>query len=313
MTKSVQFVNDEKNCKFLSLLGKDMKIEKMSAFERFAFFADNLDLAIGSRVKREFISALSFDLKAAVPDDVYLDREDQKAIWRRINGDNNAEINIAKTSNRSTYKNHTDEGKISKINISDFLKSIKKDGARITELGDLISKVAEYGAIVLETADFVYRRPDEYHSRLALKKIISDEPYSKEEISLLEAWIICRVLMQKNAKLYLVANKDISELKKLLELLDSRELCPFVYICFSDAELCADVGKICLEAEQKNISPKIIISEEIENDDILFLIRSLASELPFTLISEFDFSGSNTARKKFYEARECFIKAEEEI
>ena len=161
--------------------------------------------------------------------------------------------------------------------------------------------------------DFVYTRPNQYHSNLIFEKAVSGQQCSKEEISSLKAWILARALMHKNANLYFLVNNDLTELKKLLNMLCERRLFPNVSVCFSNSDLCEQIGDLCLNARQKNISPKIIISEEMKTDGVLFLIKALARELPLTLISPCDFLSCETSKEKFYKAVKLLTDGAEEI
>ena len=300
MAKSVQVINDSKNYRFLRLLCFDdqIGIEKASSFERFAALCDCLENARGSRVRSEFLEALSLDLGGEIPLGIDSDRELQKAVWRRINGDFDANIDIAKKRIRSRSLK-TADGFLSVADISLLSKE-----ALPTELDGFIEKLTKYDAIALDMGDFVYERPDEYHSALAYKKLVLGQSISDRERSALFAWVICRVIMRKNTNLLLLIKNGLTECKGMLDLLFCRRLYPNIYLCFDDVDLCTEVSEICLDTEQKNISPKIIISEET---DVSEIIRRLAREIPLSRISSCDIYSSDTARRRFEEALDSFI------
>ncbi len=315
MIRSIKVINDEKNCDFLKLLCKDRKIEfdKLSLFERFSLVCDNLGAMGGSRLKKDFLSTLSSDLNWKLKNSVLLDRDSQKVIWRRINGDISAEINIAKTSYQKDINpllNLRGTKKNAPVLLNLFLETV--DTSTRT-LEDVIGILAKNSEIVMDFSEFVYRRPDEYHAQLVYEKLASNQGYSSEEISLLYSWIICRTLMQKNANLYFVIHNNVDELKKLLKLLSDRKLYPQISLCFSEISMCTDITEICYGAEEKNISAEIIISAESDTRDILFFIKLLAIELPLTRISMCELFADSVAKEKFYDAADIFIKEEEEI
>ena len=308
MIKSVQITNDEKNYNFLSLLDSNTKlsVEKMSDFERFALLCDNLPFVAGSRVGREFISALSIDLGASLEQDVLLNREEQKAVWRRVNGDVTFDCNIAKKRNGEIINQMIREDE--KIAFSLGL-SFKSTDLMSVSLEEFIEKISNYGAIILDMSGFMYTRPDEYHSGLVYNKLRAGCVCDNEQISLLASWIICRVLMHKNTMLYFCVNKDTKELEKLLKLLDGRGLYPKIYICFSDIKLSDDIARICLEAKEKNISSKIIVTEDMQKNEILSCINALAAELPITRISLCELALNDSQLNVCIKSKDCFMKS----
>lgn len=312
MVKSVQITNDEKNYNFLSLLDSNTKlsVEKMSDFERFALLCDNLPLVAGSRVGREFVSALSFDLGFSLEQDALFDREVQKALWRRLNGDVAVDLSIAKERNNKITKQINRTGKISVLRLDLALKSMDRISK---DMEAFIENASGYDAISLDMSDFLYTRPDEYHSGLVYNKLRAGDVCDKCQISLLASWVICRVLMRKNTRLYFYVNKDMQELKRLLKLFEDRELYPEISICFSDIEMSYDVARICLEAKEKNISSEIIVTEDMKKDEILNFIKTLVYELPITRISLCELVSNDVQRKLYIEAMEYLIKSWEEI
>lgn len=306
MTKSVQLLNDEKNYDFLGLLNSDTKleVEKMSDFERFALFCDALPLVSGSRVGKEFVDALAFDLNSELPRGICLDREAQKTVWRRINGDVALDTDIAKLCTVTVPKKLYATKKSSVLFLNAVLESEELTKYNLEAFIDNLSK---QDGIALNMGNFIYSRPDEYHSALVYDKIAAGQTCTKEEISLLISWIICRLLMRKNARLYFVVDGDMAELEKLLKLFEDRLLYPHISICFGNSELCDSVSRICLEARRKNISSEIIIPEE--TDKIFNFIKALAYELPLTRISICDFFATDKQRACFAEAMESFMKS----
>ena len=312
MAKSVQLLEDEKNYNFLSLLSVDKKLEikKMSRFERFALLCDSLSFTLGSRLRKEFLIALSCDLGCEVPASIGFDRDVQKAVWRTINGDSTAYPDIEKTASEVTEEIINLDEKVSVKLLDSVLENL---GDVSGTLEEFINSLCQYDGIALDMTDFVYCKPDEYHSGLVYDKLIAGEPCRKEEKSLLVSWIICRIAMKKRIRLYLVANKDLNELKKLLMLLEQRHLYPDVNICFYNFDFCDEISRICLEAEQKNVSSEIIISKDTGIKEILCFIEALAYELPLTRISICDFLASKSDKERFNEAIKQFIKGAEEI
>ena len=142
MARSVQLLNDKRNYNFLALLSDDAKIEieNLSAFERFALFCDNLDKACASRLKDEFLRALSCDLQVGLPTHIRMDRECQKAVWRRINGDCEVNPNIAKICACELPQAFCAVDRATPISLDALLKSV--DDSAIS-LDEFIAKVEE--------------------------------------------------------------------------------------------------------------------------------------------------------------------------
>lgn len=310
MARSVQLLNDEKNYRFLALLSDDTKfeIEKLSAFERFALLCDNMENARGSTLRREFIDALSLDLGTDFDVAALAERKCQKAIWRRINGDADAKVDIAKKCTVLPFTRPCAIDRSSPV-LLDLL--LNDESCRENSLEDFITKTAEYRDIYLDMTDFVYVRPDEYHARVVFDCLKLGEKCSREALSLLKSWVICRVVMLKNANLYFGLGEDVEQLRMLLSLLSERKLFPKIKICFCDIDASHNVSRMCLEARQKNISPEII-SRETSVNDILLLVKALSQELPNSKISLCTFLSDAGAEERFYEAIDNFIKAEEE-
>jgi hypothetical protein len=280
----------------------------MSSFERFVILCSALSFVRESDIGGEFFDALSAELGEDIPKGIDTDREVQKAVWRKINGDADISIDIAKVSTKKSIDCiYTDE----KLSVAD-LELLLNESA-VPELDGFIDSLLKYDAILVNVENFIYERPDEYHSVLAYKKLISGSVPSASEYSLLVAWIICRASMQKNTMLFFAVNDRLTELKRLLSLLECRRIFPNISICFSEPELCDGVSDLCLNAEQKNISSEIILSEETSVDDICFLIKRLAQRLPLTKISACRALSTEKQRNVFKRAMKRFTKDMEGI
>lgn len=284
MAKSLLVVNDEKNNNFLSLLSfdKGADITKMSDFERFAFVCENLPFMVGSRLRREFVLALYSDLNLEFSESLLSDRGVQKSIWRRINGDSSAEITFVNTYKKPHFIISKQE--FGKVFLNCLNEKLRYRAILPETLEELIDSLTGADNICIDMTDFTYSRPDEYHSRLTYNKIYRNEPSQKDEISSLILWITCRVLMRKNIRLYLIVGNNLNETERVLNLLSERRLYPKISLCFANMNTSQSIAEICLLAKEKNISPEIIVSEEIGDFEILKCINSLIYELPLTRV-----------------------------
>jgi hypothetical protein len=310
MVKSVQIINDPENFDFLGLLITDeyLKIENMSSFERFVILCSAFVSVRESDIGGEFFDALSAELGEDIPKGIDTDREVQKAVWRKINGDADISVDIAKVSAQKAVDCiYADE----KLSVADL--ELLLNESTVPELDGFIDSLLKYDAILVNVENFIYERPDEYHSVLAYKKLISGCVPSASEYSLLVAWIICRASMQKNTMLFFAVKDGLTELERLLLMLEGRRVFPNIRICFSEPELCDGVSDLCLGAEQKNISSEIILSEETSVDDICFLIKKLAKKLPLTRISACRVLSTEKQKNMFKSAIKRFTKDTEGI
>ncbi len=274
---------------------------KMSDFERFAFAASNLSLFTGNAFFEHFTKALLTDV--GYPHDVLTlkDREEQKKIWRFINGDGIVQI----TPPTLEIKGTADDFKITKFkhaklcdHISSkrifLLNSALENSCELRQntLLGTIESVSEYCRINdvdtlfvdLENISFV--NPDPFHTELSYRKITSGEFYNSEDTSIVLLWLLSSASLKISPKIELKISNIENSLKLVENITDyvkKRGRCRQVSVCFElpEKQEVSAISKLCIK---KNISPKIIISEEIDENAITERLNALVYELPIARI-----------------------------
>ncbi len=300
MAKSVSVIRAEEYRDFLCLMSAD--IEKMSDFEALAFACENISFTVGSRFRKDFLSALSEDMHMRLSIEDLKNREVQKTVWRVINGDYKVHNDIAKTHISEDFSQLFN---VSYIATPVLLNAFLENRTELPDtLGLLIEKIAEHGEIAVDMSDFQYSRPDEYHTNRTYQRLLSGEVCQTCEMSALLCWIICRVLMRKNTRLYILVNDSLKETEKLLRLLEERKLYPKISVCFAadDKSIFDTVAELCLRAKEKNISSEIIVPEEMEEKFIYETVKQLIWNIPVSCVDVCSFKSSVLARKRFYDA-----------
>ncbi len=257
--KSIKILNDPIYLRFLSCI--DSSVANMSDFERFALGCESLHLCVGSDFRSDFLSALSSDVGASVTVELASGRENQKSLWRCMYGGEELVLTPAKAD--FDMLPSIDRATPVSLNNLLFQEALPENIEALIEQID--------GDISLDISGLKYRRPDEYHSALAYNKLKSGGECNAEEKCQLLCWMLCRALMKKPVKAYLIAKDNIETAKNIIALIEGRRIFNDLRLCvIPSAEAACEVAEICLTAEQKNISPEFIITEDIDVDNIKF-------------------------------------------
>ena len=259
----------------------------MSDFERFAFACENISKMVGSKLKKEFIYAIKYDCGIDACDSVLHGRENQKKLWRMINGGEKAELFVESSSvELSPVIDGSQPQKLNSLLLRGDLPLY------IDELAELLEE-----RVVIDLSGLSYQRPDEYHCNLTYKKLLGGFQCGDGEFCALLAFVICRAMMKRKICLYLIADENMEAAEKMLSLFESRGLLAEMHLCFRPTALAVKkAAELCLNAPKKNISPEIIISEEnyaFEN------IRELFAELPASRISFCSFLSNEKGKQEF--------------
>ena len=118
-----------------------------------------------------------------------------------------------------------------------------------------------------------YVRPDPYHADIAYKKLLNSDP-SEKELSLLVAWILCKMLSQKKLDLYIKIGDNTDEALRFIELLKTRKIASSVCLCIDKTEIdgASEAARKCFGAELTNIYLGLLNDSDKEFADASFYL-----------------------------------------
>lgn len=258
---------------------KGIDAERLSDFELFAFLCDNIADIYGSPLYGELSAILSpyADITSLC------ERETQKGLWRVLNGDKSLKLDIAKERiwNSDIHVKREDKT-CARIMLN---RVIERNNDLPEALDVLIEQIADSNDNILIDLDGLnFERPDKYHAELVYGRIINGERCTCESEFALITWIICRVLMRRNAKLYILPDKEFLTVAKLLDLMSCRKLYPPICIIAESKRSALRACELCLYGAQKNISLEIAVSKENDKNIGADIISSVLELVPVTRV-----------------------------
>lgn len=268
MAKCVFLLKTEKYRNFIGCLDVSVKIDKMSDFEIFALFCDNLSNVFLTEFFAEFFSLLCEELSENITPACLIGRENQKAIWRKLYGDTET---LLKIESLEFVRSAPKEIKLPK-------KTDLMQASRFRELDLFIDSISE--DIFLDTSNFEYLRPDKYHAKLTYIKISKGEGCLNSELSALLLWVLSSALMKRGRSVFLAYSGNIAAIKAIVDYLEQRKLTAPIYICVKDIDKAEalEISELCLLSKRKNISSVILDSEECD------CIDTFCEKLPLSRI-----------------------------
>ncbi len=320
MSECVDLLRKEKTKKILALActkGRD-GIEKMSDFERFAFVCQSLPLLVGNSLRVDFTHSLTKILGYSPDIAMMTEREVQKQLWRHFYADeeiiSNLESKACLPNVNSLLRYEKDFlNKNSLCNVLD-VDDILKSGNVLLDLNVVKTRenVLKYIAnqninkIFLDTDNFLYVRPNEYHAELAHQKLINGESCTVEELSLLKLWLIFGILKKEKRGFAIGVSRSVEIAQKIISRLADMKTVADISICFKadNYEIISSAAELCLE---KNISSEIIFSEEIELKTAYYCIGSLLYSIPISRLSPCTFMHTEKENGIFFEALCKFV------
>ena len=259
----------------------------MSDFERFSFACENIGRMTGSSFKKEFLHALECDCGEELSALVLLGRENQKKLWRMVNGSKNEEA-LVEFPSLETFFNIDDSQ-------PQNLNSLLFKGDLANHIDAFAESLGE--SVAIDLSGLKYLRPDEYHCNLTYQKLRKGEKCGGKEVCALVSFVACRAMMKRKIRLYLIADENMETAEKVLSLFDGRGLDADIHLCFYPSEYAVrKAAELCLNAPKKNISSEIILSEENNNIEN---IRELFSEIPASRIFLCKFLSSGKGKHQF--------------
>ncbi|MBP3369436.1 MAG: hypothetical protein J6L85_01680 [Clostridia bacterium] len=284
MSKSIELLKICENLCVMALLTDDtnLDISRLSLFERFAFLCNALDRLVGNRLRNEFLAALSDDFGCDISAAALKDKEFQKRLWRILcDPFEKPFTDIAHNSVDNSCEAVLEEREfINKIVLTEYI--INADEKKLENVFDAICDM-QADFLCVDATAFRYTQPDAYHCEIIYEKMKCGEENSCDDVSMLLAWSLCRVLTRRNFNVLIKANGNITEISKLIELFDRRKLFPLIYLCIDridviDVKMLAD---LCLNAKGRNVH--IVISKGCARDTDF--LKKLTYFLPFCRIS----------------------------
>ena len=255
--------------------------EFASDFDVFSAICDSISLFVCHPVREKLFLAVQNCTVDKIEPALFYDYKYRKYLWQRIFYENqencleNCEyINPLKidVSDRIIFEKSVELSDLVDVNcdtifdvLNNALKIIKTENIKIS---------------TLNARKFKYSRTDDFHASKSYKQFVE----GKDGDAFL-LWLLCRILMNSDIKLRLTVN-SASEAEKILTLLSTVKLSPFIYISF-DIFAKNEYQKfidIVLENYKKNISLEIRFSKEIDESTLIATIKELFCVIPFACI-----------------------------
>ncbi len=252
MTRITELLDSKESLRVMALLPlkSNTAIEDLSLFERFSLICENLYLLKNNLLGKGFLQVLNTELDLTISFDISLDREAQKRIWRALC-----------TGDRSD-PSATFEADVNNINYTvsdlDLDNSVDVVNCILSSKGKDLEQFIDGFACCDQSAAFVdvsscaYVRPDPYHADVAYQRVQKGD-FSQEDIALLVAWVLCKVLAKRNLDIYIKVKDNVDDGLELLELLHSRKIFSPICICVDPTEV-SDVDKIAFKCFSSDIS-----------------------------------------------------------
>ena len=281
MQSSIELLKTKECLRTLALLSPDAHFDplKLSLYERFAFLCDMLSALTKNRVGRAFLECVGRDVGFDVDASLLQSGDAQKALWRALvcaqpfvlcDGTRASELSVNELSAADKRE----------LDIRKYI--LCSDAEDLNALIDSIFDV-ECDSLLVDLADFVYSRPDEYHCAMSYKKIRDGEKCTKEELSALVCWCLCRVLMREERQVSLLFADDTLGGERVIELLGQRKLSPVIDLCVGadKSELVEKIAEICFFSEGISSFLEICASE---NDNFGECIERALNILPINRV-----------------------------
>ena len=299
----ISFLKDDK-VRFIALKMPTLKstlknIQCASDFDIYNALCENIYLLAGNPIRARFLELLSKYSKLEFPPNFLYNLEYRKKLWQRIFFD--IEIDLPYVSNISFNKENSDQ----KIDKSAFCINSVIDYSfeNIQQLfDDIIVKIrnSRTNEIVFDARNIIFLRPDDFHSQKAYDACKG----GNVDASLIELWLLCRILMKFDLPLNLIINSD-EIANQILDLVfkvaDVKDI--FISFDFSSNLDYNDLYNILLKYRQKNISLELICTKESEREFIEFL-----RIIPLLFVEKMNFSSTvNDVFNNILEEDEIFL------
>lgn len=252
MTKITELLDNKECLRVMALLPlkNNIAIDDLSLFERFSLICENLYLLKNNLLGNSFLQLLNTELDLTLSFDISMDREAQKRLWRALcTGErNNVSATLEAVENNVNYTAFDLDLDNSVDIVNCILASESKELERFID--GLVG--CDKSAVFVDASSRAYVRPDPYHVSVAYQRVQSSD-FSQEDIALLVAWVLCKVLEKRNLDVYIKVKDNVDDGLKLLELLYSRRIFSPICICVDLKEV-SDVDKIAFRCFNSDIS-----------------------------------------------------------
>ena len=271
---------EDKDVRFLAqrifLLNKSIiNIENASDFDVFDALCSRLYLFACHPIRERLLKLLSSGVSSEIEPDMLYDREYRKALWQKIFIDGNIDL----LDTRSEIKIPI----ISDIENTVFCINSKID-IYFTDIHSLLEatlvKIRDRRVTKLffDARTVTFSRPDDFHAQIAYNSLKNGDNNS----SLLELWLLCRILMNTDIPLSLRV-ENTKKAENILNLIFRLGLSPKIIIGFdiSDNIDYSKIYELLSFYGKKNISLEIFCSKE--NID---RILEFANIVPLTFVEK---------------------------
>ena len=253
--------------RIISVNRKSIDAQNASDYDAFEALCDRLYLLAGHPIRNRFLQLLSTASACDISIDMLYDGEYRKALWQRIFIDNN--IVLPNIKSEADKKIPLEGLTLEKAFFVNSEIDISKENTYVL-LDGMLAKIKKSGTteIYFDARNISFIRPDDFHAQKMLESLKKGE----NDSSLLELWLLCRILMNIDVPLILRVD-DFKKADDILSLIFRLGLLPKIIISI---DISSDVDYDNLYAflslhHKKNISLEITCSKENKEDILNFL------------------------------------------
>ena len=260
---------------------KGKNIEFASDFDVFCAICNSISLFAGHYIRDSLLFALERSLNEKIEPFLLYSNEYKKYIWQRIFYEDS--MLYYQAQKKTFFEIDTSSAVLNEetVNIIDLVDLTCETA--FYALDTVFSKLknTEARIITFDIRGLKYARPDDFHAGENYKNLIQN---GDGDVFLL--WLLCRIFMNFDLELRLVADKAI-DAQRILDLLASVKLSPKTYIRFDVLEESEyeRLEETVLDFYKKNISLELYISKEIDKDTFCVKLKKLISIIPLACIN----------------------------
>ena len=243
--------------------------QKASDFDVFNVLCEYLYLFAGHPIRENFLNLLSKYLGNNISVHNFYDFEYRKKLWQKLFCDGDIVLSQNEIDVKFEYLSYEKEKNILYLNSSIDLSCKNIYELLDNTLGKL--KYSNCEAIYFDARNIEFERPDDFHAQ----QVYEDLKNNCNDASLLELWLLCRVLMNTDLALHLEIERT-QDARDILNLIFRLGLLPNIKLEFdiSKIDKYDQIYALLKNYNKKNISLKISCSKE-NSDEILSFLNAV--------------------------------------
>ncbi len=300
MAKTLEVLRESESEFFLRVISKHKGVEfdKLSDFEKFALALGSMELYRGSELFEKILSSLKRDTGKDMSASFVSTRENQKDIWRFLNGDEYSGIanSCVEKYNSLSFdlivKNCDEKyNKIQKIYFEEIPGFISLNGfLSIDEMIASVAEKAEKLGVLARLCQCGAISSNSYLANACFEKIKSGEKCNYSELNALGLWVLSGAVLcrKKELSIFLEGEPEavISACEHLLKPSKrGRSAEPKIYFVLKAQKDFENFHAFRYRMADKNISPSILLDGERSHENIKADAKRFAKIYPIGCVS----------------------------